>query len=244
MLSRQIDAQELYVRIGHHIDGMPARMEIYSPEKEVWISQAVALVEAAGDFHDAAAVRDAAEHYSGHPNIYANTFWRLLQRALARAELAAPASSSGSFLPVGSHMDALTAIAKVLKDARSRLLIVDPYLDHTILTDFAAMAPEGVKIDLLADAFAPKTIGTLTPAVQRWAAQYGLSRPIEARATDPRLLHDRLVVVDDTKVWSVSQSFKDLAKRSPASITVAPADVAALKISAYVDMWAAASPLS
>ncbi|OWK19394.1 hypothetical protein AJ88_45775 [Mesorhizobium amorphae CCBAU 01583] len=140
-------------------------------------------------------------------------------------------------------MDAMSAIAKVLKEASSRLLIVDPYLDHTFLTDFAAMAPEGVKIDLLADTFGPRTIATLTPAVQRWAMQHGASRPIEARATAPRLLHDRLIVVDDAKVWTVSQSFKDLAARSPASITVSPPDVAALKISAYGDMWAAASPV-
>jgi hypothetical protein len=79
--------------------------------------------------------------------------------------------------------------------------------------------------------------------VQRWAAQHGPKRPIEARATAPRLLHDRLIVVDDAKVWNVSQSFKDLAARSPASITVAPAEVASLKISAYADMWAAATPL-
>lgn len=243
MLTRSIDAQELYVRIGHHIESMPAGMEVYSPEKAIWASQAVALVEAVGDMMDMAAVRDASEWYRKHPDIYGNTFWLLLQRALARAELAAPASSSGSFLPVGSAMDAMSAIGKVLKEAQSRLLVVDPYLDHTILTDFAAMAAEGVKIDLLADAFAPKTIATLAPAVQRWATQYGAKRPIEARATAPRLLHDRLIIVDDAKVWNVSQSFKDLAGRSPASITVAPAEVTTLKISAFADLWAAGTPL-
>ncbi|WP_352710980.1 hypothetical protein [Mesorhizobium opportunistum] len=39
-------------------------------------------------------------------------------------------------------MDAMSAIGKVLKEARSRLLIVDPYLDETILTDFAPMGAE------------------------------------------------------------------------------------------------------
>lgn len=40
-------------------------------------------------------------------------------------------------------MDTMSANGKVLKEARSRLLIVDPYLDETILTDFAwtAAAP-------------------------------------------------------------------------------------------------------
>lgn len=243
MLSRSIDAHELYVRVGHHLSAMPARMDAYSPEKQVWISKAVALVEAVGGMVDIGRVREVAEWYPTHPAIYGPSVWGILQRALARAELAAPASSSGSFLPVGSHMDAMTAIGKVLKEAQSRLLVVDPYLDHTILTDFAVMALEGIKIDLLADTFAPKTIATLAPAVQRWVAQHGPTRPIEARATAPRLLHDRLIIVDDARVWNVSQSFKDLAGRSPASITVAPAEVATLKIAAYSDMWAAAAPL-
>jgi hypothetical protein len=56
-------------------------------------------------------------------------------------------------------------------------------------------------------------------------------------------LHDRLIIVDDAKAWNVSQSFKNLAGRSPAFITVAPAEVTTLKISAYADLWAAATPL-
>ncbi|MGX9576286.1 phosphatidylserine/phosphatidylglycerophosphate/cardiolipin synthase family protein [Mesorhizobium sp. f-mel] len=241
MLYRQIDAQELYVRIGHHIEAMPARIELHSAEKEIWVSQAVALVEAVGNIKDTLAIRDAAEWYSAHPNIYANSFWLILQRALARAELAAPASSSGSFLPVGSAMDAMTAIGKVLKEARAKLLVVDPYLDETILTDFAPMSMEGVKLELLCDGATVKA--NLAPAVKRWTAQYAAKRPIEARSAGPRLLHDRLIVVDDTKGWTVSQSFKDLAARSPASITVTPPEVAKLKISAYADLWAGAIPL-
>ncbi|OWK19395.1 hypothetical protein AJ88_45780 [Mesorhizobium amorphae CCBAU 01583] len=62
MLSRTIDAQELYVRIGHHLAAMPAGMEVYSPEKEVWISRSVALVEAVGDVQD---IGQARRHRSG-----------------------------------------------------------------------------------------------------------------------------------------------------------------------------------
>lgn len=241
MLSRSIDAHELYVRIGHHLSAMPASMNAYSPEKQVWISKAVALVEAVGDLVDMGRIKEVAEWYPTHPAIYGPSVWGILQRALARAELAAPAATAGAFLPVGSAMDAMTAIGKVFKEARLRLLIVDPYLDETILTDFAPMVGEGVKIDLLSDAASVKA--TLAPAVRRWTVQYGIKRPIEARTTGARLLHDRLIVVDDTKVWNVSQSFKDLAARSPASITVAPAEVATLKIPAYADMWAAGAPL-
>ncbi|SJM29975.1 phosphatidylserine/phosphatidylglycerophosphate/cardiolipin synthase family protein [Mesorhizobium delmotii] len=241
MLSRPIDAHELYVRIGHHLAAMPADMSQYTAEKEVWVSKAVALVEAVGDLTDMAQIKDAADHYRSHTAIYGPSLWSILQRALARAELAAPASSSGAFLPVGSAMDAMTAIGKVFKEPRSRILIVDPYLDETILTDFAPMIPEGVKIDLLSDSATAKA--TLAPAVKRWTSQYGAVRAIEARNTGPRLLHDRLIVIDDNRVWNVSQSFKDFAARSPASLVVVTADVAALKIPAYAALWTASIPL-
>ncbi|AZO56461.1 MULTISPECIES: hypothetical protein [unclassified Mesorhizobium] len=75
MLSRTLDAHELYVRIGHHLAAIPARMETYSPEKQVWISKAVALVEAVGDLVDMGRINEVAEWYSTHPAIYGPSAW-------------------------------------------------------------------------------------------------------------------------------------------------------------------------
>lgn len=241
MQSRPLDAQELYVRIGHHLSIMPVDLERYTPENEIWISKAVALIKAAGDPRDTAEVKAAATNYRGTPSYYGKTFWGIMQRALASAELAAPASSAGAFLPVGSQMDAMSAISKIFKEAQAKVLVVDPYMDEVILTDFAAMIPEGVQLNLLSDSASVK--GTVAPAVRRWTSQYAAKRPIEARTTPPRALHDRLIIVDDNKVWSVSQSFKDLAARSPASIALVPTDVAMLKVPAYADIWTTATPL-
>ncbi|RUV41421.1 phosphatidylserine/phosphatidylglycerophosphate/cardiolipin synthase family protein [Mesorhizobium sp. M1A.T.Ca.IN.004.03.1.1] len=241
MLSRSIDADELYLRLGQQLATMPANIATYTQENELWLSKTVALVEAVGDLTDRAKITEIANHYREHANYYGPSVWAVLQRSLARAELAAPAASAGAFIAAGNPMDAMTAIGKVLKEARSRVVIVDPYLDQTILTDFAPMAAEGVKIDLLSDA--AYVWPTLAPAAARWVAQYASRRPLEARLTSPRLLHDRLIVVDDVKVWNVTQSFKDFAKRSPASISVAPAEIASLKIPAYADMWRAATPI-
>ncbi|MFK0690278.1 phosphatidylserine/phosphatidylglycerophosphate/cardiolipin synthase family protein [Mesorhizobium sp. IMUNJ 23033] len=220
---------------------MPPKIESYSSDKEVWLAKAVALVEAVGNLPENVKIAEVAVNYRDYAHIYGPSIWGILQRSLARAELAAPASSAGAFLPVGSAMDAMTAIGKVLKEARSNVLIVDPYMDHIILTDFAPMISEGIKIELLSDT--AHLQATLAPAVIRWASKYGLTRPIEARKTGPRALHDRLIVVDGSKVWRVSQSFKDLAGRSPAMIALVPADVAALKIPAYADIWTAATSL-
>ena len=64
----------------------------------------------------------------------------ILHRALAAAELRAPVSAKGSFIPAGNAFDAMSAIGKVLGTAKHDVLIVDPYMDEKALTDFASLA--------------------------------------------------------------------------------------------------------
>ena len=135
----------------------------------------------------------------------------------------------------------MAAVGKVLQEAKQTLLIVDPYMDEKVLTDFAGLAPAGVTLHLLADTQGHKP--TLKPAVTRWAAQHGTARPVEARLAAPRTLHDRLIVVDGAGAWTLTQSFNALAARSPASIVRVDAETAALKVAAYDSMWQAAGPL-
>mgnify|MGYP001290746529 CR=1 FL=1 len=60
-----------------------------------------------------------------------------------------------------------------------------------------------------------------------------------------RTLHDRLIAVDDSIVWVLTQSLNAFATRSPASIVRVDDQTAALKIAAYADVWPkAAVPLS
>jgi hypothetical protein len=83
----------------------------------------------------------------------------------------------------------------------------------------------------------------LKPATQRWTQQHGNSRPLQARLTAPRTLHDRLIAVDGKDAFTLTQSLNGLAVRSPATIVRVPADVAALKIPAYDAIWQASVPL-
>jgi len=57
------------------------------------------------------------------------------------------------------------------------------------------------------------------------------------RLTAPRLLHDRMIIVDGREVWALSQSVKDFAKRAHASLLRVDAEVSALKVQAYEDLW-------
>jgi hypothetical protein len=205
-------------------------------------------VDALGATLDSAQLRTAIRTLSGQNTYYgtireaAEEIANILYRALAIAELNAPVSVKGAFIPAGNAFDALAAVTKVLSGATEDVLIVDPYMDEKALTDFAPLTPEGVAVRLLADHQDHKP--TLRPAVERWKSQYGQKRPLAARLAGARVLHDRLIIVDGTEVWVLTQSLKDFAARSPASIVRSDSDTAALKVSAYQAIWDAARPFA
>ncbi|MGY3264595.1 hypothetical protein [Lysobacter sp. HA35] len=167
----------------------------------------------------------------------------LLHRVLAQAEATAPPELRGSFIGVGRGFTALQAVTRVFGSATTELLVVDPYLDGTVLVEFGGAIPEGVRIRLLADRRYRQRNDELRPAVTRWAQERGTTHPIEARVTAPQALHDRLFVVDRQIVYNVSQSIRDLAGRSPASIIRLDEVTAGLKVQAYDALWDAASAL-
>jgi hypothetical protein len=237
-----LDAQALYVSLGHLIESTPSFDHLpLSLEAQKWLGRASALVNETGDVMDIAELNTAITclpllHL---PNVH--TITAVLHRALAKAELRAPASAQGAFVAVGNRLDAYAAIAKVLSEAKSDVLVVDPYLDAVVITDYLASAPEGVALRLLSDKQNCKA--TLVPAAKAWASQHGGNRPLEVRLTAPGVLHDRLILVDRAKAWSLTQSIKDFAKRSPATVSRSGDDIAALKLPAYEKMWNSATPL-
>lgn len=159
----------------------------------------------------------------------------ILYRALGKAEFDAPASEQGAFIAAGEEMDAYAAISRVIQSAEGRLLIVDPYMDGKALTDYLPSANEHVELRVLTDKATMKP--TLNPAAERWVSQYGTTRPLELRAASSKSLHDRLIVVDEATVWSLTQSLKDFARRSHGAILKVDSETAAMKIGAYLHTW-------
>ena len=129
----------------------------------------------------------------------------------------------------------------MFSEASRSLFVVDPYADDKLFTDFLPTAPEAVSLQILSDAATCKP--SFAPAVVRWRAQYTTARTLEARLAAPRILHDRLIVVDNATVWIVTQSFNALAQRASASVAKFDPEPGKLKLDAYRDIWKQANPI-
>jgi hypothetical protein len=216
----------------------------YSKEQMQWLGRASLLVEEAGDMYDSVAMR----HHMGLINTagrssHVKDILMILHRALARAEQQVPAAAQGAFIHAGETFSAFQAVAKVLSSAREDVLLIDPYLSAEAVFDFVLTAPENVTIRLLLDGQRQALNEGLRAGVARWQQQYGQSRPLSARCTAPRQLHDRLILLDNREAWVLTQSFKDLAERSHASLVRADGELAEAKVAAYDAMWQAATAL-
>ena len=231
------DPESLYRQMGRIIETMPD-FSGYAPitdDEYLWIGRASALIEQGGNILDQSDWRMATKNLQTalrHDAV--QPMKMVLFRVLAAAELNAPAGVRGSFIPVGNNFDAFSAVSKVLKTAKKDIMIVDPYMDESVLTDFAGPTPENVNLRLLADEAHVKP--SLEPAAKRWRDQYKNLRPVELRLAAERRLHDRAIFIDHQTAWILTQSLKDIAKRSPAEIIRAD-DTASLKIPAYESIW-------
>lgn len=212
-------------------------------EARQWLGRASALVEADGNLAEIAHFVVATNSLGTVTHAsHVQTILSILYRAWARAELAAPAAVHGSFIPVGAAFSALAAVSKILGTAKRSVMIVDPYADANLLTEFAILAPEGTQVHVLADQEHHKP--GLKPAAESWSRQYSSTRPLEVRLSSARSLHDRLILVDGSDAWTVGQSFNALAKRAPTSLVRADSDTSQMKVEAYLQTWASAAPLA
>ena len=236
-------AQSLYMQLGQLVASTPdfAQRVSLTAEDEKWLAQAYALLAKFVDKTDLEKFKDACRVNVPRSEWAIKAIRTISQRALAMSELDAPDAVRGAFIPAGNPFDAMAAIGSVLRTSTSDVMIVDPYMDEKALTDFGVLAPDQIALRLLADQAHVKP--SLKPAVTRWASQHGAARPVSAKTSPPRSLHDRLIIVDGQTVWVLTQSLNAFAARSPASIVRADDEVSSLKVVAYEAIWTSAAPI-
>jgi hypothetical protein len=150
-----LSPEELYLQLGKLVAEMPdlAHCPITSQVNR-WLGRAQALVEDGIDSSEVVVLKVACQNLS-IPNLRqmnAQTIASVVHHALAQAELIAPARVQGTFIAAGSTLDAYAAVGRVLGMAKTDVLLVDPYADEKIVTEYALLAPESVAARILADA--------------------------------------------------------------------------------------------
>lgn len=237
----------LYTQLGRLIESAPqpnTSQSFSTPLGLQWLGRGHALVVEVGVAagYDAIAFTQAMKDLSN--GVYGNgisDIFKILYRALGHCELKSPSAVAGSFIPVGNSFDAFAALSKIFQTACKDVMIVDPYMDETALTEFGLAINEGVILRLLTDMQTYKA--SLLPAATKWGKQYAASRPVTVRLSPVKTLHDRAIFIDGIHAWTLTQSLKDFAKHSPAEIVKAT-DTALLKINAYEQIWTNAQKLA
>jgi len=103
----------------------------------------------------------------------------------------------------GQIFDAYVFVSGLIKKAKKSIVIIDNYIDETVLS-MLAKRKKGIKVKILT-----KTISKqLTLDVNKHNAQYS---KIELVKFDKA--HDRFMILDDTDIYHFGASLKDLGKK-------------------------------
>ena len=102
----------------------------------------------------------------------------------------------------GQIYDAYAFVAELVRSAKRRIVLIDNYIDDTVLTMMSKRAP-----DVEATIYTGKVSKQLQLDIDKHNAQY---QPIEVRTFSKA--HDRFLIIDDA-VYLVGASIKDLGKK-------------------------------
>ena len=123
-----------------------------TPEQKEWIARATALVDLTCGLAEKIQFAMAAKNLTGELRArHAETIAAIVRGALAKAELDAPPWLQGTFIVADNTFEALAAVRRVLRTAKTDVLFADPDGDARTLTDYAVLAPYNVLVGLLAD---------------------------------------------------------------------------------------------
>jgi len=136
-----ISPEVLYLQLGTLVEEMPdLATGPITNDVNRWLGRAVALVGTTGDTANTITLQIASQNLNTTIREQnAQTIAAIVHAALAKAELAAPAQVQGTFIAAGHTFDALAAVSKVVRTAATSVLLVDPYSDEKVVTDYVGL---------------------------------------------------------------------------------------------------------
>lgn len=178
-------------------------------------------------------------YLSEYPESSVKNIKQVAFNALSIAEMKSDHAINGAFIAVGAAFDFHVVLNDILRGCKQDVFLIDPYMDSVVVSDVAPSCPEHVSIRFLSGDTTHRP--SLKPAVDSWNKQYG-SR-LQARIVEAKSLHDRLLIIDQTDVFLLTQSVKDFAKRAVGAVQKMELEAAGLKAGAYANLWSASTPL-
>jgi hypothetical protein len=137
--------------------------------------------------------------------------------------------------PKGTQYEAYKEIKNILRSATKEILIVDNYLDDSVL-DMLEALPAQPSLRLLTSR-APKDFQV---SVKKFSSQY--QQAIEVKVHHKEI-HDRAVVIDDADFYALGASIKDAgAQLFFINRVEDPGNIARLRTELQT-IWASAKPL-
>ena len=136
----------------------------------LWLGRATALIDLHGDIQDKEEFRKAARSLSGlEHDQHVQTIKYIVSITLKKSELSLPMGSHSSFIPAGGVFQAYSRFGQIIRKARKEVILVDPYADQIILTDFASQISERIEIKVLTN---NSNKHSLRAALSRWIREY------------------------------------------------------------------------
>lgn len=164
--------------------------------------------------------------------------------ALSGLELLVPPELQGAFIHAGNTWEGYAALVNIVQRESNSVFIVDPYVSSSVVVELVPLIVARQSIRILT-ANQPSLRLALFAASNKWNGNPSRTTPaVEIRIAPDQTLHDRLIIVDEKDAWIVTQSLKDIAKKSPASVTRTDAELAKMKAQAYSDLWRLSTPIS
>ncbi|WP_446175684.1 ORF6N domain-containing protein [Elizabethkingia anophelis] len=103
----------------------------------------------------------------------------------------------------GQVFDAYTFVSDIIRNAESSIILLDNYVDDTVLTLLGKR-----KTNVTATIYTKAISNQLRLDLQRYNSQYS---PIEVKIFPDA--HDRFLIIDQTELYHIGASLKDLGKK-------------------------------
>ena len=127
--------------------------------------------------------------------------WRAIFRLQHRY-----ASSQHAYSP-GFQYDLFRDIRDLLQKARRSVFVVEPYPNEDVFDLYVAAVASTVSVRLLTK--------NTTPSFRKVFQRYRKKPGVRIEAKTSTLIHDRVIIIDETDVWALGQSLKDAATTKP-----------------------------